>query len=223
MKRIAVDIDEVLTPFLARMTRWRRPPALSRNFKYVYRDIYKIPEEESRKMVREFYDSEEFQNLPLLPGAHEAMASLKRRGNRLYIVTGRQEIVREKTEDWVEKNFPGFFTDVILTNSYTPNEVLKADVCEALSIHTLVDDSLETCLSCLDRGIMARNFIGDPVYPWCHRNPIELKSWKKFCDTLPETEEISLELFSKMHDPHASPISTYWLDPPEFQNPLVDL
>jgi len=187
---VAVDIDEVLAPFLRNLIKWRRPKLpIPKKFPYVYRDIYGITEEESQKMVRDFYESEDFANLTPLPWSQEAMKRLKKRGNRLYIVTGRQEVVREKTEEWVQKNFPGIFTDVILTNSYTPQEVKKSDVCEILSIHKLIDDNLQACLDCIDQGMVATNFIGDPVYPWCQNNPIGLTSWKKFCDTLPETPE----------------------------------
>jgi len=223
MKRIAIDIDEVLTPFLSGLTKFRRPKIhVPKKFPYLYRDIYGITERESQKMVREFFDSEEFANLELLPGAHQAMKTLKRRGNKLYIVTGRQEVVREKTEDWVQRNFPGVFADVILTNSFTPNEVRKSDVCEILSIDGIIDDNLQTCLECIDQGINAVNFIGDPVYPWCHENQLSVPSWRKFCDILNEIPETSLEPFSRMPYPPASPISTYWLDLPEPQNPLVD-
>lgn len=223
MKRIAVDIDEVLTPFLGGLTKFRRPKLpLRSKFPYVYRDIYGISERESQKMVREFYDSEEFYNLGLIPGAHSAMKTFKKRGNKLYIVTGRQEVVREKTEEWVQRNFPGIFTDVILTNSFTPNEVRKSDVCEILSIDRIFDDSLRVCRECIDQGVAATNFIGDPVYPWCADNPIAIKSWQKFCDTLNETPETFSEPFSKTTDPPASPKQTYLLDLLESQTLPVD-
>jgi 5'(3')-deoxyribonucleotidase len=223
MMRIAVDIDEVLTPFLGGLTKFRRPKIPVRSkYPYVYRDIYGISERESQKMVREFYDSEEFYNLPLIPYAHQAMVTMKKRGNKLYVVTGRQEVVREKTEEWIERNFPGIFTDVILTNSFTPNEVRKSDVCEILSIDRIFDDSIRTCRECIDQGIAATNFIGDPVYPWCAPNPIAIQSWKKVCDTLTETPETFSEPFSKNSDLPASPKLTYLLDLLESQTLPAD-
>jgi 5'(3')-deoxyribonucleotidase len=187
MKRIAIDIDEVLAPFLGTMTKWRRPrPPLPNKFNYVFREIWGTTERESNKMIKEFYDSEEFANLKTLPYSQEAMGKLKSRGNKLYIVSGRQEIVREKTEDWVEKNFPGVFADVVLTNSFTHSEVKKSDVCDMLAMHGIIDDNMTACIECANRGMLAQNFIGDPVYPWCQTNPLSIKSWKQFCDTLPE-------------------------------------
>jgi hypothetical protein len=128
-------------------------------------------------MIREFYDSEAFAQLPVMPYALPALQKLAK-NNTLYIITGRQDIVRDKTETWVETHFPGVFKDVILTNSYTPYEVQKVDVCHKLNIGLLIDDNIQACADCIDQGVDAFNFIGDPVYPWCFRTRISLPSWK---------------------------------------------
>jgi len=184
MIRIAVDIDEVLTPLLPSMLKWRKPkvrvPPLH---PYVYRNIYDISEEESALMVREFYETEEFANLPVIAGSLECLTNLKQK-SRLYVMTGRQHIVRAKTEKWIEQNFPGIFTDVILTNSFTKNEVSKAELCKILNIGLLIDDNLPVCYDCRDLKIGAINFIGDPVYPWCYENTFSMKTWKQVNDTL---------------------------------------
>jgi 5'(3')-deoxyribonucleotidase len=183
VKRIAIDVDEVLTPMLRHMVKWRNPRLpLRRNFRYEFRNIWNVTEQQSQKMLREFYETEEFKNLPMMDRSLEAMKIMKDSGSKLYVMTGRQDCVREKTEDWIEKNYPGIFTDVILTNSYTPSEVSKADMCELLSINALVDDNLRNCVQCYDRGINGVNYIGEPTYPWCYPNALALKSWKQFCD-----------------------------------------
>ena len=184
MLRIAVDVDEVLTPLLPTMMNWRKPKIpVPPKYPYIYRSIYDISEEQSARMVREFYDSEEFANLPVMPGSLECLTNLKKM-TRLYVMTGRQNVVRTKTEDWVNKNFPGIFTDVILTNSFTKNEVSKAELCKILNIGLLIDDNLPACYDCKDLKIGALNFIGDPVYPWCYKNPFSIKTWKEVNDTL---------------------------------------
>jgi 5'(3')-deoxyribonucleotidase len=189
--RIAIDIDEVLTPFLMTMKKWRPPkPSLRPIHKYVYRDIYNISEFESTKMVREFYDSEEFAKMPPIKNAIDAMIELKK-NNELFIVTGRQEIVRKKTEKWVSDNFPGIFSQVIMTNSFTSAEIPKSDVCKLLNIGLIFDDSMDVCQDCMNEKIAAINFIGDPVYPWCHESTISVKSWRLVCDTLRESRGTS--------------------------------
>jgi 5'(3')-deoxyribonucleotidase len=189
--RIAIDIDEVLAPFLPTMKRWRPPQVyVPPKHRYVYREIYNISERESTKMVRDFYDSEEFAKMPPIKNAIDAMIELKK-SNKLYIVTGRQDIVRNKTEKWVHDNFPGIFSDVIMTNSFTRNEIPKSDVCKMLNIGLMIDDNMAVCRDCMDEKIAAANFIGDPVYPWCEETTISVRSWRDVCDTLRENQETS--------------------------------
>ena len=187
--RIGVDIDEVLAPFLPTMKRWRRPmKPLTTKYRYVYRDIYGISERESTMMVREFYESDDFTNMKPIKDSLTALTEL-RKGNKLFIVTGRQEVVRDETQKWIHENFPGIFSDVIMTNSFTRDEVSKADVCKMLNIGLMIDDSFATCQDCMDVKIAAVNFIGDPVYPWCEESTISVKTWKSVRDTLIESRE----------------------------------
>jgi len=95
----------------------------------------------------------------------------------MYIVTGRQEMVRETTELWIERFFPGVFDDIILTNSFTENEIKKVDVCRALGIGCIIDDIGQTCDECIESGMDAIHFIGDEVYPWCEPSEISMRGW----------------------------------------------
>jgi 5'(3')-deoxyribonucleotidase len=184
--RIAIDIDEVLAPFLSTMKRWRPPRVyVPLKHRYMYREIYKISEKESAKMVRDFYDSKQFMNMSPIKNSVDAMLELKK-NNKLYIVTGRQEVVRDKTQSWIQENFPGIFSDVIMTNSFTTDEVSKSDVCKMLNIGLMIDDNMAVCQDCMAQKIAAVNFIGDPVYPWCEETTISVRSWKTVCDTLLE-------------------------------------
>jgi hypothetical protein len=170
MQRIAVDLDEVLVPFVRPMAAWhRREMPSARKYKYVYRDMFQVSEEESQRMVRDFYKTPEFLFLHPILGSQRAMLRMRRGANKMYIVTGRQDAAREQTELWVDRNFPGIFDDVILTNSYTPMEVKKVDICRSLALDTIIDDSIDICNDCINNGIKAINFIGDgtEIYPWC--------------------------------------------------------
>lgn len=186
--RIGVDIDEVLAPFLPTMLRWRSPQRiLPPKYKYLYRDIYDISEKESAKLVRHFYESESFARMPPIKHSVEAMKELKK-DNKLYIVSGRQEVVRDKTQLWVQENFPGIFEDIILTNSFTPRDVPKSVMCKFLNIGLMIDDSMDVCHDCLYNEIAAANFVGEPVYPWCEESLISVRSWKSVRDTLRENQ-----------------------------------
>jgi uncharacterized HAD superfamily protein len=181
--KIGVDIDEVLAPFLPSMLKWKRTKSLPKTYPYIFSTIYNISENDSQKLVHEFYDSKEFLKLKPIKNSQKAMKHLKQQDHKLYIITGRQKVVKQKTEDWIEKWYPGIFEDVILTNSFTPQEVLKSDVCSNINIGLIIDDNFTTCVECISKGTEAINFIGDPVYPWCFENKISKNSWKQIIDT----------------------------------------
>ena len=182
MNRIAIDIDEVLVKFLFPMAKhhhkvhklWSKP-----KYNYVYREIFEIDEVTSQKMVREFYQSNDFMDLVPIKGSQEAMYKLKRHSDKMYVVTGRQDVVREETEAWIESFFPGVFDDVILTNSFTPNEVHKADICRALNIGLIIDDNKSICDRCIEDGVRAINYIGEDIYPWCQESDISIRDWNE--------------------------------------------
>lgn len=177
---IAVDIDEVLVSFVKPMAKWRgyKMPTAPK-YKYIYREMFNISEEESRKMVLDFYHSETFAELKPICGSVEGMSVLRAEGRKLYAVTGRQDVARGVTEGWLNKHFPDIFEDLILTNSYTPDEIPKSAICNNLDVELIIDDSIDTCRDCLKNGINAYNFIGcdDEIYPWCHYGPLSVRRW----------------------------------------------
>ena len=187
IRRIAVDIDEVLCPFFHPMVKraGRTPPKAPR-YPYVYRTALGITEEESRKMVRDFYKSDEFKKLRPFKYADYTLYQLKGQGYKLYAVTGRQNEAREATEEWLEQMFPHAFDDLVLTNSYTPNEVPKADLCLAMSIDTIIDDNFQTCKECVGKGIEAIHYVGEPMYPWCHDTDPRISRSSNWIEVLTE-------------------------------------
>jgi hypothetical protein len=180
MNRIAVDIDETLLHFLPNMAKYHKMELPPKRFRYVYRNIFDITEARSKRMVIDFYNSQEFHDLEPMKGSQEKLLELKKKCKKLYIVSGRQYYVRQRTEDWIEKHYPGIFDDVVLTNSYTIHEVSKVDIFRSLNIDTMVDDDSMVCLESARSGIKAYNFTNDPVYPWYEEYEyadFSLKSW----------------------------------------------
>lgn len=187
MNRVAIDVDEVLVNFLYPMAKHHNKvhKLLSKpKYNYVYRQIFDIDETESQKMVREFYKSKDFMELTPIIGSQLAMYKLRANAKKMYVLTGRQEVVRDETETWIQHYFPGIFDDVILTNSYTPNEIRKIDICRALNIGLLIDDNIGICEECIEDGVQALNFIGnDEIYPWCEESAISLNGWDSICQS----------------------------------------
>jgi len=180
MNRVAIDIDEVLMPFVKPMAEWRgHKMPRRRGYNYIYREMFEISEFESQKMVREFYDSSVFDMIEPIDGAQEAIENLRSRATKIYAVTGRQQPVREKTEEWLNLHFPHVFDDLILTNSFTVHEIAKVDVCSGLNLDTIIDDSELNCLSCASEGINAIHFGGikGELYPWCKFTENTIVDW----------------------------------------------
>lgn len=183
MNRIAIDLDEVLVPFLRPLAKFhgRALPPSERCKNYVFREVFDCSQEESASMVRAYYQSPEFLYERPIIGSQRAMHRLRGQFDKMYILTGRQDVAREQTERWIETWFPDTFDDVILTNSYTKHEVSKVDMCRALSIGCLIDDSGDACEAALDAGVRARHFIGSMegiTYPWCVESDIAMRGWR---------------------------------------------
>ena len=181
MNRIAVDIDEVLCHFVESMARHNNLTLPKKQiYSYVYRDMFKISEKKSSKMVRDFYNSKEFDDLTPIHGSRAIIQMMRPKIDKIYIITGRQDCVRKKTEDWLDKHYPELFDDLLLTNSFTSNEIPKVDLCKALNIDTIIDDSDVQCDMCAERGVKPVHFSGYngvDMYPWCDLRETNVLSW----------------------------------------------
>lgn len=177
--KIAVDIDEVLCPFLDTMTRWKYPKFKAPpRHPYNYSELFRISRKKSKNMVDHFYFTHDFAQMKPFPESQVHLRNLYGLGYELYAVTGRQRLAQEATEDWLLEHYPHVFTDVILTDSFTPWEIKKSHVCLKLGCDIIIDDSYSTCMNCLEHGVHPINYIGDPVYPWCDMGEWAEKDWK---------------------------------------------
>lgn len=68
---------------------------------------------ETMEKVREFYATPQFIDGKLVDGAVQGIRSLKQMGFKLAIVTARSATMKEQTEDWVGRHFPGVLTPPI--------------------------------------------------------------------------------------------------------------
>ena len=174
---IAIDVDEVMCPFLHSLMEWRQFTPISKKYPYNYSKIMGISERETRKIMQEFYTTEDFAFMQPIAGAQAGAAYMKAYSYKLYAVTSRPPNLRIKTETWLDAYFPYIFDDLVMTNSYTPNEVSKSTVCKALNVGMIIDDDLATCMECESDHIRGVNFVGDPIYPWCEKNELSVQCW----------------------------------------------
>lgn len=178
---IAIDIDEVLVPFLPALTRFYtretnikvKPP---RRYPYHYAPLFNITEEESSELVKKFYETSFHANLRAIRGSKEMVAKLSE-NNTLIAVTGRQSYARDPTEKLIKNHFRDSFKDIIYCDHFTTKARSKAQICKEISADLLIDDNYESCRECLELAIPAVNFTGWPLYPWCEISDISVSGW----------------------------------------------
>jgi len=158
--KIAVDLDDVLCSFITEFLKWYNP---QHNTNWQFDDVvdYHWPNfmhvtlEQAIKDVHEFFLSEGFANLPLMPGAHEFISQLTGQ-HELYIVTSRQNVAKNTTYNWLDRNFPGVFRKVMFANHYSADGSparTKGELCREIGCELIVDDDGRHVDSLLQSGI----------------------------------------------------------------------
>jgi 5'(3')-deoxyribonucleotidase len=177
MKRIAIDIDDVLaehTEFVRQYVNARLGLALTPEdylvkideYDYYFWNIWRRngiePEGLMEDIHREYVLNQEF--VRLIEGAKEAVDDLKKH-YELYAVSSRPLDQQEATQDWAYREFGKDFKEVICLGNHHNHDKLysKGGYCQKIGASWLVDDSLKHCLSAVDHGSQAILF-GD--YGW---------------------------------------------------------
>lgn len=107
--------------------------------------------------------------MPVVRGAKEGIAALREMGFRLVVVTSRQLIIKQDTENWLRHNFaPDSFTDVVFGNHWGLHgrKISKLDLCKELGAKLLIDDSLIYAKEIAAAGMQSVLFDLDGSYMW---------------------------------------------------------
>ena len=181
MNRVAIDLDEVLFPFIKPMLKhFNRSLPNEKTHEILYRDLLNVDESMCRKMIRDYSESEKFPMIQPTIGSQPILRLLKPRFEKIYIVSERPQYMREITEDWIDFHYPGIFDDIIFTNNYMNyRELEKYDVCKGLNLDTIIDDDKIDCVVCLRGGMNVIHFAGDngKVYPWSRYDQWSVLGW----------------------------------------------
>jgi hypothetical protein len=184
MNRVAIELDEVLFPFIKPMVKHFNKTipneVNSCRQRHVCKELLNVDESMSRKMIRDYSESEKFPMIQPTIGSQPILRLLRPRFDKIYIVSERPQYMRTITEDWVEFHYPGIFDDIIFTNNYMNyREIEKYDVCKGLNLDTLIDDDEIDCAVCLRGGMNVIHFAGDngKVYPWSRYDQWSVLGW----------------------------------------------
>lgn len=158
---VAVDIDEVLGQFLNSLIQFHNDTygthlKLSDFHSYEFHEIWGGTPEEASAKIRQFFISDYFADIPTIPHAYEILQELQSWNIfDFVIVTSRQTIIEKATRQWIDKHFPGIFSEMRFGNIYgaVGKKFTKPEMCKELRAEILIDDSLKYGRECSRQGI----------------------------------------------------------------------
>ncbi|KAK4266038.1 hypothetical protein QN277_027013 [Acacia crassicarpa] len=171
---VAVDVDEVLGNFVSALNRFIADQyssnySVSEYHVYEFFKIWNCSRDEAAARVHQFFKTPYFKTgIHPLPGAQTALQKLSRFCN-LSVVTSRQNVIKDHTIDWLEKNFPGLFQEIHFGNHFALDGVPrpKSEICRSLNAQVLIDDNPRYAIECAEVGIRVLLFDYENSYPWC--------------------------------------------------------
>ncbi len=187
---IGVDLDDVLLDFFGTFCDFINEKNGTKYDRNSLTDFYLEKswgwtKEAASQAITDFYASAKHVGAAPVKGAVEAVSTLSK-GNTLHIITSKPDSLREITEKWVYKNYPGMFAGIHFMNQYHSKgeKRLKADVCKELGATILIEDSLEQAQSADAKGI--RVLMLDA--PWNQKDVrtsiTRVKSWNEIVTLL---------------------------------------
>lgn len=170
---VAVDVDEVLGNFVSALNkyiadRYSSNYSVSEYHVYEFFKIWNCSRDEADIRVHEFFKTPYFKSgIHPLPGAQTAIQKLSRFFN-LSIVTSRQNVIKDHTIEWIEKNFPGLFHEIHFGNHFALDGISrpKSEICRSLNAKVLIDDNPRYAIECAEIGIKVLLFDYENSYPW---------------------------------------------------------
>jgi len=170
--KLAVDLDDIVGDFLTNFILFHNKEygsTLKREdfHNYLYNEILKLSIEETKVRMHKFYDSNLCKEILPMPGSLTALPLLKKKGVKLFLITGRHNSIVDKTKEWVEENFPNIFSDIYHTSAHETNglKVKKSKVCLDLGAKTIIEDDWMHITDCASKGIKVMVY----NHPWNQR------------------------------------------------------
>lgn len=158
--RIGVDIDNVISNFnevllkecLIHDKELGNLGIIDDN-KYITRGKFNWTKEEMDNFYKNNIERIAI-NLELIKDSKKYIDQLRKLGNEIYIITGRNNgeysDPLNMTKNWLNRN-EIYYDKLLLTNAYIHNE--KANICIKYNIDIMIDDSIHVCSECSNKNI----------------------------------------------------------------------
>lgn len=190
MKRlIAIDIDDVLADETNSAIRFfnehfglkltRQDYDVDGPYWGYWESIWKVSDEKAAEMAAAYVHSDARAEHTVLPHAIEVVSDLKRKYD-LIIITSREDVLVDLTEQWLHVHFPNTFDHVAFTAVWQPKPgATKAEIANHLGAGYLIDDNAEHCNVAAEAGLQALLF-GE--YGWNRKaelrdSVVRVKNW----------------------------------------------
>ncbi len=153
VKKIGVDLDDVLLDIIADLFPWHNRLYGTSNSEKDVRPFelsstWNCTKEEAVSRILSFYQTPEHAQCMPVPGAIEAIDVLNK-NHQLVIITSKPANLEAMTYAWVERHFPKKFQDIYFSNAIvTPEhkQIKKSELCHDLGIEIFIDDSIGNVL-----------------------------------------------------------------------------
>ncbi|MGD2072686.1 MAG: hypothetical protein PVG65_04270 [Candidatus Thorarchaeota archaeon] len=145
---IGVDIDEVLVPMLEYHCQFlNRKHGLNLTkkdfYSYNFWEVYNVTKKQAIEDFLEFAETEECEEMQPFLGALKGVDELKE-FRELYVITSRQLGIKDMTDRWLDRHFPGRFSKRFFGNSYNlelGKTHSKLELCKKNNIEVMIEDS----------------------------------------------------------------------------------
>jgi len=187
--KIGIDFDEVLAEFVkGYFNFYRLKTGIEIKFEDVFSynlwEVMGISRDEAFKIADEFYDSEHFSELALVPGAKDTLIALSKE-HELLIVTSRPVRIAGKTEQYLRRNIPEIHPEIFYAGDiFREQGKPKAELCAQLSLDHFVEDNLRYAQQCAEKRI--RVFLLDKSWNQgeLNGNVTRVKNWSEILNKL---------------------------------------
>lgn len=191
MSTIGIDFDDVLVPFMWEFVMFCES-RLNKNFDfdsigdYSFKSAIGYEFNEALEFYHEFVNSDSWIKLHNVAPSEECKTTLKRlkeKGHKLVIITAREDRFKEITEDFLERHFPGVFTEMYFGNllSSSGQKFFKSELCQKAGCSLLIDDNPKYILEVQSKGISGILF-GD--WPWTRIHNHSVRTWQELYNKL---------------------------------------
>ncbi len=192
--KIAIDLDEVIANHIEKLINFyhKKTGKLIQEGKFTTYDWWipwGITKEEAIEIDHEFKKSKMFDNIKPVKNAFKSIKSIVE-NNKLFIITSRPTIYKERTEKWIKKNLPNIPITIIHSADFYSGSKLKTKVetCKDIGIDLILEDHIKYALGCAEQGIKVILF----NKPWnqgvSHKNIIRVNNW---IEALKEIQKIT--------------------------------